>query len=430
MRGSRLHSLLALAAIAFLSYTDSAAATTLGGSSSSSNKKDVRIPRQAAAQRACNGAPELCGRTYDAITHMGAHNSAFVRDASTNNSIAANQYFPAARALDDGLRLLQAQTHGLSDGTIELCHGSCALLDAGPLAAWLRGIRAWLEGNPDEVVTLLLVNGGRQDAAAFGRVFEAAGLAKYGFVPARSGGGAGDENRWPTLQSMIAANTRLVVFITSITTDYSGGGGGRYPYLLPQFDHVFETHWAVTSAAGFNCTLDRPGVSSSTAWASSPAAALAAGKLSLMNHFRYNTIDGGASLGTIMFPAVEDVAVTNSPEAGTGVGGGGTLGAHAERCVGEWGGSRPTFVLVDFYSEGPAMATADRLNGVSRASAGAGAGDAGSPSSPRPATTTATLTTASKVTGNSGGGTTTGTGRDNGVVFGLVVFIVGALVMI
>ncbi|KXJ94462.1 PLC-like phosphodiesterase [Microdochium bolleyi] len=424
MRGSRLHSLLALAATALLSYTQFAAATT---SSNNANIPGTRISARQATQQSCNGAPELCGRTYDAVTHMGAHNSAFVRDASTNNSIAGNQYFPATRALDDGLRLLQAQVHPLGDG-IELCHSSCALLDAGPLGKWLAGIKTWLEGHPNEVVTLLLVNGDgkKMDAAAFGRVFEAAGLGKYGFVPTNTGAGGKDE--WPTLRSMIATNTRLVIFITDIAAS------DRYPYLLPQFDHVFETPWAVTSPTGFNCTLDRPRTAS---WAASgPRAAIAAGKLSLMNHFRYNTVGGGsAGLGTIMFPASEDVAATNSPETtaeDASSAGRGTLGAHAERCVGEWAGGKPTFVLVDFYSEGPALATADRLNGVRTTSTsggggggGSAAGDAGGSPSPSPSPSPSRP----PVTGGGGGGSS-GSSRDSGVAFGLVVFIVGALVML
>jgi hypothetical protein len=41
---------------------------------------------------ACNNSPDLCSKSYGEITHLGAHDSPFVRDDSTGNSIAANQY--------------------------------------------------------------------------------------------------------------------------------------------------------------------------------------------------------------------------------------------------------------------------------------------------------------------------------------------------
>lgn len=41
---------------------------------------------------ACNNSPALCSRSYSNITHLGAHDSAFVRDASTSYSDSGNQY--------------------------------------------------------------------------------------------------------------------------------------------------------------------------------------------------------------------------------------------------------------------------------------------------------------------------------------------------
>lgn len=46
------------------------------------------------AKPACNNSPTLCSKSYGEITYLGAHDSPFVRDASTDHSIAANQYDP------------------------------------------------------------------------------------------------------------------------------------------------------------------------------------------------------------------------------------------------------------------------------------------------------------------------------------------------
>lgn len=285
---------------------------------------------------ACNNSPDLCSRSYSEVTHMGAHDSSFLRDASTDNSIAGNQFFNATMALDAGFRLLQAQVHD-KNGVVELCHTSCDLLDAGPLETWLGAIKTWMDGHPDEVVTLLLVNGGNQDAAAFGRVFAGAGLDQFGYVPTGTG--------WPTLQEMITSGKRLVTFVAPIAAD------AAHPYLLSEFDHVFETHYEVTSLAGFNCTLDRP------AGAGAATAALSQGLLPLLNHFAYNVLSG-----SIMVPNAGAIDTTNSPSTTET----GALGRHAQTCDGEWGRA-PAFILVDFWNRGPAIETADKLNGVKAA---------------------------------------------------------------
>ncbi|KAI5868160.1 PLC-like phosphodiesterase [Durotheca rogersii] len=282
---------------------------------------------------ACNNSPDLCARSYANITHMGAHDSSFLRDESTGNSIAGNQYFNATIALDAGLRLLQVQVHD-RNGVIQMCHTSCSLLDAGPLETWLGQIRAWMDAHPNEVVTLLIVNSDGKSAAQFGAVFAQSGIAKYGYTPSGSG--------WPTLQAMISAGTRLVTFIASIAPS------AQYPYLLSEFDHVFETAFEVTSLAGFNCTLDRP------ASQSSAAAAVGAGLLPLLNHFKYDVL-----AASILVPDETLIATTNSPATAAD----GNLGRHVQLCTREWG-TKPTFVLVDFFSEGPAVAAADAANGI------------------------------------------------------------------
>ncbi|KAI1268693.1 PLC-like phosphodiesterase [Xylariaceae sp. FL1019] len=288
----------------------------------------------AATATACNNSPDLCSRSYSNITHMGAHDSSFLRDDSTNNSIAGTQYYNATKALDAGLRLLQAQVHNLN-GTVELCHTLCSLLDAGPLETWLAEIKYWMDNNPNEVVTLLLVNSDNYNASDFGSVFESSGISTYGYAPT----GTGD---WPTLQSMISDDTRLVTFIASIDAD------SAYPYLVPEFDYVFETAYDVTSLSGFNCTLDRPSTQDSA------TSAISAGLLPLMNHFAYVALTD-----SIEVPDSGDVSTTNSPSNTTT----GALGLHAQNCLSTWG-TQPVFILVDYWNMGPAIDTADTLNGI------------------------------------------------------------------
>ncbi|KAK3180501.1 hypothetical protein K4F52_008092 [Lecanicillium sp. MT-2017a] len=314
------------------SPTSSPQATPGAGSSPSSPSSS------SSSGQACNNSPTLCNRQYNQITHFGAHNSAFLRDSSTGNSVAGNQFFNATYALDSGLRLLQAQVHN-ENGTLHLCHTSCGLLDAGPLQDWLALIADWMNKNTNDVVTILLVNSDDAPASELGAAFEASGLAKLGYTPQSTSA----TNSWPTLQSMIDAGTRLVAFGTNFK--YSP----QTPYLLPEFDYVFETPFEVTTLDGFNCTVDRP------SRLKTPETAFASNFLSLVNHFKYKPI-----IGSVLVPDVDNIDTTNSPATSTV----GNLGKHLDECNTQWG-SRPNFVLVDFWDRANPIAAADKLNQLS-----------------------------------------------------------------
>ena len=269
---------------------------------------------------------------------MGAHDSAFLRDSSTSFSISGNQFYNATIALSAGIRLLQAQVHN-QNGTLKLCHTTCELLDAGTLESFLSEIKTWMDANTNEVVTLLLVNSDDESAATFGSVFSSSGISTYGYTPTST---SGPISTWPTLQTLITANTRLVTFIASITYD------STYPYLLTEFDYVFETAFGVSSLSGFNSTLNRP------TSLSSASSAISSGYMGLINHFADTTEILGISI-----PDVTDIETTNSASTSTT----GALGAQGAECDSEWG-TKPTFILVDFWNVGPAIETADNLNGI------------------------------------------------------------------
>lgn len=159
----------------------------------------------------CNGSPALCSRQYSNVTHVGAHDSAFVGPL-----LADNQMISVTEQLNMGIRMLQSQTHRWIDEkarpVIEMCHTSCISLDAGSLAEFLTPIKTWMEGNPNEVLTLLLTNPDKIPVAEWGEVFAAVGIDKYAYAP-------GTElamEQWPTLQSMINSGKRLVVFMGTL----------------------------------------------------------------------------------------------------------------------------------------------------------------------------------------------------------------------
>jgi hypothetical protein len=196
-----------------------------------------------------------------------------------------------------------------------------------------------MDDNPNEVVTLLLVNSDDVSAATFGSVFASSGISTYGYTPTST---TGPITTWPTLQTLITANTRLVTFIASITYDSS------YPYLMPEFNYMFETAYGVSSLSGFNCTLNRP------TSLSSAATAVASGYMGMLNHFADT-----AEAFDITIPDITDLSTTNSPSTNTT----GAAGTQGSQCESEWG-IKPTFILVDFFNVGPAIDTADQLNDI------------------------------------------------------------------
>ena len=297
---------------------------------------------QSQSSTACNNSPSLCNRAYNNITHLGAHDSPFLRDRSTSFSTSGNQYYNSTVQLDAGVRLLSAQVHknGTSSGpdSWRLCHSTCDLLDAGSLVSWLTSIKTWMDAHPSEVVTILLVNSDNATPAQLGAQFSSSGLDKLAYVPPST---SSVPRTWPTLQSLINNGTRLMTFVASLKEP-----SAQYPYLMDEFTFIFENDFENESPSNYSCTPNRPtGLTESST----------GGRMFLMNHFLYSTQIFG-----IQQPNDTYVNVTN---AGSGLG---SLGTALQNCSGVYG-KAPQFVLVDFFNVGPAIASVDRVNGVSGA---------------------------------------------------------------
>ncbi|OCL12013.1 hypothetical protein AOQ84DRAFT_430107 [Glonium stellatum] len=302
------------------------------------------------AQRICNNSPNLCNRTYDSITYLGAHDSPFVRDVSTGYSSFGDQFFNTSTQLDAGVRMLTAQVHAVTtaQGAQEwhLCHTLCNLFDVGKLSDWLWEVRTWLDRNPTDVVTIILVNSDNAKAADLMPEFSAADIAHYAYVPPFQKPPpvpADGASAWPALNEMIDQGKRLVSFVASIDP----ASNTAAPYLLNEFDFVWETAYDVSNASGFKCTPDRP-----PSLDASMAAAKAAGMLFMMNHFLYWDQAFG-----IQVPDIRNVQNTNAWD------GEGSLGQTLLDCSGQYQ-RQPTFVLVDFFNVGPAIDSVDIFNGV------------------------------------------------------------------
>jgi hypothetical protein len=174
-------------------------------------------------------------------------------------TVAANQNYTVETQLNNGIRLLQVQAH-MNNNEVHLCHTSqvsafpssplpfadlvhplysCLLLDAGTFTSYLTTVKTWLDANPNEVITILIVNSDGIDPATLAASYASAGMDTYAYTPSSV---PISKDNWPTLQSLIDAGTRVVNFLAQ-NADVSTA-----PYLIDEFTNVWETPYDVRSA--------------------------------------------------------------------------------------------------------------------------------------------------------------------------------------
>ncbi|KAK2839163.1 hypothetical protein FQN49_006409 [Arthroderma sp. PD_2] len=285
--------------------------------------------------RPCNGYPEFCARSYSNITQVAAHNSPFVRPGN----IASNQELEVVTQLNDGIRMLQFQTHYMN-GTVYLCHSSCDLLNAGPLESYLKTVADWLKANPYDVLTILIGNADFIKATNFTAPIERSGLIDLVYTPKKPTL-ALDE--WPTLSEIILSGKRAVVFM-----DYEANQGD-VPYILDEFAYMWETPFSPTDR-NFPCDVQRPpGLNE-----------VDAKKRMYMANHNLN-LEISIAGATILVPNTVLLNETNA------VSGFGSMGAMAGNCTEKWE-RPPNFLLVDYYNvgnvNGSVFQVAAKLNNV------------------------------------------------------------------
>jgi hypothetical protein len=204
-----------------------------------------------------------------------------------------------------------------------------------------------MDANPNEVITLLLVNMDSVDAKELQAEYSKADLAHYGWVPSAASDAPvlpGQNHKvWPTIGELIDKGERLVSFVNPLVPN-----ADNTPYLLNEFDFLWENAYDVTNPTNFTCTPDRP---SNTATVHEMRRS---GRLFLMNHMLY-----WQQAFNIKTPDARWVEETNS---WNGLGG---VGIHLLECENQLK-RQPNFILVDFFNVGPAMASVDRINGIVR----------------------------------------------------------------
>jgi len=277
------------------------------------------------AQTLCNGYAELCNRTYNTVSYVTTHNA-----YSVGSSPACNQDRSILTQLTDGVRAFMLDVHPIDPGNINeplyLCHTSCALFSAGLLVDTLTQMKMWLDGNPNEVITIFFENDGPFPATSFVQPFTQSGMVNLTYYKQPS-------DPWPTLQQMIDMNSRVFVVQDQLDRDPT------VPWLLHEYDFIWETPFEVPPGGPYICTIDRP---KSDVPQSYP--------LNVVNHFVSATfVLGGTSISV---PDYTDSITANQIP----------LETHAYSCKAQYGIA--SYIAVDFYEYGDVFQTVAVLNGV------------------------------------------------------------------
>jgi hypothetical protein len=198
-----------------------------------------------------------------------------------------------------------------------------------------------MDKNTNDVVTVIVVNSDNATPSDLGAQFAASGLDKLAYTPPST---STIPTTWPTLDSLIGNNTRLMTFVGSLSQPST-----QFPYLMDIYTYVFENDYENVNPSNYSCNPKRP-----TSLTTTDAAA-SSGRMFLMNHFLYET-----QLFGIQTPNASYASTTN---AQTGFG---SLGESVSNCTSVYG-KPPTFVMVDWFNMGPAIASVDAANQVTGA---------------------------------------------------------------
>lgn len=255
------------------------------------------------AERVCNGRAEACEQRLDEAFFAVAHNAMNVEEEGW---LLPNQHVGYEQQVADGIRGFMLDVHD-DDGVTSLCHGDCGL-GSETLADGLARFSALLDSHPDDVFVFIIQD--EVEAAPIAAAFEASGLLGRTIV---------DVPPWPTLAELVDADTRLLV-------THEGDRPDAPPWYHAAYDLAWDNNYAARTVEDFDCAVLR-GDSSHDVF--------------LLNHFLTAPIASEAL-----------AAEANTAEA---------LRDHVDRCEAETG-DRVSWLAVDFYDVGDALAVFDELS--------------------------------------------------------------------
>jgi hypothetical protein len=257
----------------------------------------------------CNGYNYLCNRRYNEVAFLTAHN-AF--NSSADDFLLPNQSNGITQQLNEGVRAFMIDVYDVS-GEPTVYHGS-SYLGTKPLSYDLDQIKNFLDTNTGEIVSIIFESYITSDA--LGIALDNSGLSPYLFTKDSS-------LLWPTLQEMIDAGKRLVIF-----SEENNGQIGQdwYHYI---WDHAVETEFSVHDTSEFNSGFNRGD---------------SLNELFILNHFVTSGVTGTGS-------ASNAITANSNP----------FLISRVNKVIAEKS-KFPNFLALDFYELGNGLDVVNTLN--------------------------------------------------------------------
>ncbi|KAE8656020.1 PI-PLC X domain-containing protein [Hibiscus syriacus] len=175
------------------------------------------------------------GLPFNKYSWLMTHNSFSIVDAPSLQGVQRltfyNQEDTVTNQLMNGVRGLMLDMYDFN-GEIWLCHsfrGQCFNFTAfQPAINTLREVEAFLSQNPSEIVTIIIEDY-VHTPKGLSNLFTSAGLDKYWF-PVSKMPKKGED--WPTVNEMVQANHRLLVFTSVASKEAEEGIAYQWKYIL------------------------------------------------------------------------------------------------------------------------------------------------------------------------------------------------------
>ncbi|KAG6424702.1 hypothetical protein SASPL_115122 [Salvia splendens] len=177
----------------------------------------------------------VSGLPFNKYSWLVTHNAFSILDAplltAAQRVTFYNQEDSVTNQLMNGVRGLMLDMYDF-ENDIWLCHsfrGQCYNFTAfEPAVDALKEVEAFLTQNPSEIVTIIIEDYVRSPKGLT-RVFADAGLDKYWFPVAKMPRRGAD---WPTVNTMVKNNYRLLVFTSDSSKEASEGIAYQWKYMV------------------------------------------------------------------------------------------------------------------------------------------------------------------------------------------------------
>ncbi len=251
----------------------------------------------------------LLPKQYDKVCFLMTHNA---MNNTEKGFTLPNQTHSVTNQLKNGVRGLMLDTYDGTDG-IALTYHTFALLGSQKLVDVLSEVKDFMLSNPTEIITIIFQNDGGN--IQLQKAIDSIGLDDMTYIH-------NNGESWPTLQTMVDNNQRLVLFVENNKTP-------RANYLMHAWSTTFDTKYTYKNVSEFDSDVNRGGSGSK--------------ELFLVNHWLQNgiglpdkTLAPQANKRSVVSKRVQDCAADNDHFI--------------------------NFLGVDFYEIGDAKAVVDSIN--------------------------------------------------------------------